>query len=356
MTEERVDALHVLDVLPDAVVVLEAGPTVVWVNASAARLLGRPRGECLGPCTDVLPIADLDGQPLCASSPIGRRVSLSRGLPEREYQLRRVGGEFIPITMRCAYEKDTDDVVLRIVCTMRDARARRGMDLRTVELISTVSHEIRSPLTSVKGFTKMLLDRWDRFDDDMKIEMLRSVDSDADRVTRLLTELLDVSRLEAGRLRLRPALVDLRELADKVCGKLQPRTERHTIQTRFSKSVPRVLADPDKVEQVLTNLVENAIKYTAEGTITVAVRPAKSMVSVSVSDEGEGIPESHVGRLFRKFFSRERAGSPSGTGLGLYICKGLIEAHGGTLTASSQQGKGTVFTFHLPRRQPGAVP
>jgi hypothetical protein len=338
-----------LDVLPDAVVVLETGGRVGFINRAAETLTGWSRTDAIGRnCSEVVPVLDNEGRDLCSAAPLGRKLPLVKGLPEREYYLKRRSGEEILVSIRCTYDKDDAQVVRRVVCALRDARARKGMELRTVELISTVSHEIRSPLTSVKGFTKTLLDRWDRFDDDMKKEMLEAVNTDADRVKRLLEELLVISRLEAGRLRLNPQRVDLRELAKTVVGKLEGRSEKHTVTVRFPKSLPPVFADQDKIEQVLTNLVENAMKYTDGGTIKVTGKSAAPYIYVSVADEGSGIPRNALPSLFRKFVRRERAGSPSGTGLGLFICKGLIEAHGGEITATSKMGVGTTFTFRLP--------
>lgn len=343
------DAHWVLDSIPDGVAVIEDVGTVAYLNPAAASMTGWPAAEAQGrPWAEVLHLVGPGGEDLAARLPIGRAEPLSRGTPEVNVFLRQRDGKELPVTIRCAYDRDDVFVVRRIVCMLRDGRRSRGVDVQSAELISTVSHEIRSPLTSVKGFTKTLLDRWDRFDDDMKKEMLQAVNSDADRVTRLLGELLDISRMEAGRLRLRPERVDIHELAYKVAGKLNERSERHTLEVRFPKSIPKVFADPDKVEQVLTNLVENAQKYTAGGTVTIAGRRAGGTVVVRVQDQGEGIPASQIPRLFRKFARRERAGSPTGTGLGLFICKGLIEAHGGTLAATSRMGEGSVFAFSLP--------
>ncbi|HVL80771.1 MAG TPA: ATP-binding protein [Actinomycetota bacterium] len=345
-------ASDVLDILPDAVVVLGPGPRIEYLNRAAEGLLSTSAEKALGrPSGEVFVLRDSSGRRLDECLPLGRRSPISRGIPEGDYELARSGG-YLPVSLLAAYQKAPDGTVERVVLTMRSARARRGMDLRTVELISTVSHEIRSPLTSVKGFTQTLLKRWDLFDDTAKREMLAAVNEDADRVKRLIDELLDVSRLESGRLKLNLQAVDVPALVTKVTERMRDRSGEHSLETEGDPDVPSVQADPDKVEQVVTNLVENALKYTDGGRVTVRTRASSNGVSVSVSDEGEGIPAVHLSRLFRKFYRRDRAGSPTGTGLGLYISRRLIESHGGELVATSEPGAGSTFTFTLPVEGP----
>jgi len=230
---------------------------------------------------------------------------------------------------------------------MRWPFARRDVD-STAEIIATVSHEIRSPLTTIKGFTKTLIDRWDRLPDDAKLDMLRAVNADADRVTRLLTELLEVSRLEAGKLQLHLQRVDLRELCESVVNELATRSEKHTLRLDGDGEVV-VRGDPDKLLRVLTNLVENAQKYTDGGEVVVGFRPDGDWGETTVTDQGSGIPEGQQKTIFDKFARRELAGAPSGTGLGLYIAKGLIEAHGGEMGLVSKEGVGSTFWFRVKR-------
>ncbi|HVE92112.1 MAG TPA: PAS domain-containing sensor histidine kinase [Actinomycetota bacterium] len=346
---------QVLESLPDAVVVVGEGRRIAWLNRAAEALLATSRQEAVGkPSVNFMTLRDSSGRDAGECLPVGRRAEMSKGLPEREYELVRPSGSWLPVSMRCSYVKDERGVVRQVVCVIRDARAQRRMDLRTVELISTVSHEIRSPLTSIKGYTQMILKRWDLFSDDDKKSFLGAVNQDADRVKRLLDELLDISRLESGRLKLRLQPVDVSEVAARVARDLGPRSENHSVELDPIGKVPSVIADADKVAQVLTNLVENALKYTEKGKITIRTRAAGAGVEVTVSDEGEGIPEAQLPGLFRKFVRRERAGSPSGTGLGLYISKRLIEVHGGHLTATSKIGAGSAFAFTLPP-EPGAA-
>jgi len=213
--------------------------------------------------------------------------------------------------------------------------------------VSMLSHELRSPLTSVKGYTGLLLSRWDRLSDDQKQMMLEQINHDADRVARLISELLDISRLEAGRLVLRRQFVDLPRLAASVTDKMGLAYPDFNSDSSFPAGFPCVYADPDKIEQVLTNLLENACKYASPQGIVIKGRTGHGQVSVEVSDRGEGIPAQDLAKVGSKFFRRSGA-HPTGSGLGLWISRGLIEAHGGDLTAESIVGSGSTFRFTLP--------
>jgi len=216
-----------------------------------------------------------------------------------------------------------------------------------MDIIATVSHELRSPLTSIKGYTSLLINRWDRLTDDQKLEMLGQVQVDADRVTRLITELLDISRLSTGRLHLRRELVGLAELATAVVEQVSMAYPDLRAEIAFPDGFPEVWVDVDKVQQVLTNLVENAAKYADPVGLRIEGRVEGRHVVVSVSDRGEGISSEDLAHVFQRFFQHEH-GRPSGTGLGLWISRGLVEAHGGVLTATSEPGEGSTFTFTLP--------
>jgi signal transduction histidine kinase len=177
--------------------------------------------------------------------------------------------------------------------------------------------------------------------------MLEHVHHDADRVTRLVTELLDISRLETGRLVLRRQLVNLADVAVSVVEKLQLEHDELDAETEFPAGFPPVWADPDKIEQVLTNLVENAVKYADPRGMRLIGEAARHEVSVAVVDRGAGIPEQELSRVFMKFY-RSAETRPTGSGLGLWISRGLVEAHGGKLTVDSVLGQGSTFRFTLP--------
>jgi hypothetical protein len=227
--------------------------------------------------------------------------------------------------------------------------------------VSTVAHELRSPLTSVKGFTATLLNKWGRFTDDQKRVMLETVNADADRVTRLITELLDVSRIESGRMEVHRQLVDVPDRARKIiAGRVAAGDAEDRFRLEVLEGLPETWLDADKIDQILGNLVENAVRHGA-GIVTIVVEPARlegeddpAAVAVSVRDQGDGISPDVAPRVFRQFWrGKPRGGSRrgqhgGGTGLGLYIVKGLVEAHSGTICVRRAPGGGAEFRFTVP--------
>lgn len=343
----------VLDLLPDAVIGLDAGRVIVTVNAAAVALTGFPPSELVGrDCVEVLDPRSFDGRPLWPNGwhPSARLRSV-HSLPEQEVTLRRADTTGVRAFVTGSYQRDREGNLLGLVLVLREAGKRVHKATSGIEIVSTVSHELRSPLTSVKGYTSLLLSRWDRITDEQKKEMLEQVNHDADRVHRLITELLDISRLETDRLVLRRQMVDVTTLAAAVVEKVAFAYPDIDATLRFPAGFPKVYADPDKLEQVLTNLVENACKYASPQGMEIVGEAGLHEVAVSVTDRGEGIPEHDLPKVFTKFFRRE-LGRPTGSGLGLWISRGMVEAHGGRLTATSVPGRGTTFRFTLPLAGP----
>jgi signal transduction histidine kinase len=336
------------DGIPDPVVRLDGDRRIVAANAAAARLAGRTPAELVGKdMADVFLPRAADGTQLLTDGwHSSTRLRSVVDIPEHEVTITADDRD-LKVRVTGRYERNGTGAVSGAVLVLRPPRRRSNDEPTGSEVVSTVSHELRSPLTSVKGYTSLLLNRWDRLKDEQKRMMLEQVHHDADRVTRLITELLDISRLETGRLVLRRQLVDLRELASQVVEKLTMTYPDLECAVTFSDGFPQVYADPDKVEQVLTNLVENAAKYASPTGMAVHGTATDDAVAVAVSDRGEGIPAADLPRVFKKFFRRDM-GKPTGTGLGLWISRGLVEAHGGKLTATSELGTGSVFEFTLP--------
>ncbi|MFJ9850931.1 ATP-binding protein [Streptomyces sp. NPDC101150] len=344
------------DDLPDGLVVADETGRVITFNAAAARITGIAPRDALGRRLEhALPLQDIEGRAWWQLTAPYSGLAIRRGQPERNLLL---GGREVLVSARYVRSRPTGPVQ-RLVIALRGTEARRRTELSHAELIATVAHELRSPLTSVKGFTATLLQKWERFTDDQKRLMLETVDADANRVTRLIAELLDISRIDSGRLEVRRQRVDM---IAAVRRHVQAQTTAGQSPDRFLirmlEPLPDLWADPDKVDQVLGNLLENAVRH-GEGTVTIEVGPATDTTSadattpegttVTVSDEGPGIPEESMSRVFTRFWRGSKRG---GTGLGLYIVKGIVEAHGGTITVGRAPAGGAQFRFSLPVAAP----
>jgi signal transduction histidine kinase len=342
-----------VDLLPDAIIVLNRARQITDANQAATRLTGYDPPELIGQCcVEVLDPRDSAGRPIWAAGwPAGVALRSVHSLAPQTVCVRRRDGSRISVAVTGTYQREPDGALAGAVLCLRDLTRARHPAVTGIEIVSTVSHELRAPLASVKGYTSLLISRWDRLGDEQKRMMLEQINHDADRVRRLITELLDISRLESGRLVLRRQLVDLPSLAANVVAKVGLEYEALEGETQFPAGFPKVFADPDKLEQVLTNLVENACKYGSAQGLRIEGVAGEHAVTVAVIDRGEGIPRADLGNVFTKFFRRD-TGRPTGSGLGLWISRGLVESHGGELVAESKPGTGATFRFTLPLIDP----
>lgn len=340
----------ILSQLRDAVVVLDGSNKVVHWLGAAEKIFGWQTAEITGKAIDdFLAPEDGNGNKACiGSGESSRKLGSVTGTPEQDVFVAAKDGSRIWVGVTSNFDRDSRGRVIRTFAVLRDITRRKTIDLTKSDVISAVSHELRSPLSSIKGFTSTLLNRWDVLDDATKKHLLETINSDSDRVTRMINELLDVSRLESGRLELRRERIQVEDIIQKVVDRFLPRLETHSLTVDADGSSHKLLADADKVEQVITNLVENAVKYTPSGQVQITVASSSSLVKVSVTDEGVAIPQDQRKRIFDKFFRSDRPGNPTGTGLGLFISRGLIEAHGGDIWVEEAPGGGSKFIFTLP--------
>jgi len=344
------DALLSAEDLPDGLLVADHRGRVIAFNRLAARLTGVSVDHAVGrDFRDVLPLHDPEGRDWWkCTDPYG---GLRTRVRQPEQRLLLADGREVMMAARYVRDKPCGDLV-RLVVTLRDAANRSYSERSSADLVSTVAHELRSPLTSVKGFTATMLAKWSRLTDTQKIFMLETVNADADRVTRLITELLDVSRIQSGRLEIHRQLVDLGERARRViAGRVASGEPEDRFRLDVRGPLPEMWLDVDKVDQIISNLVENGLRHGA-GTVTIVIEPCEGGAAVSVRDEGEGIKPEAVTRVFRQFWRGKRRG---GTGLGLFIVKGLIEAHGGTITVGRAPSGGAEFRFIVPAGTPEFV-
>ncbi len=352
-----------LDDLPDGVLVADAHGRVTAVNTAAERVLVRRAADLVGQdVRTALPLLDTDGNRWWACTDPWSGIATRTGHRERLLLLPGPNGPMEVLVTARYLRPGRGEPISSVVLGLRDATARRRTQEAHGLLISTVAHELRSPLTSVKGFTATLLRRWDRFTDDQKRFMLETIEHDADRVTRLIGELLDISRIDAGRMEVRRQPVDLAAMARRHVERMVATGhEQDQFVVQVPARLPEVWADPDRLDQVMGNLLENAVRHGA-GTVTVRLAAVteplndggapQRAVAVAVSDEGDGIADEDLQRVFTRFWHGSRRG---GTGLGLYLVRGLVEAHGGTVRVDRGPAGGAQFRFTLPAGAPEHV-
>ncbi len=227
----------------------------------------------------------------------------------------------------------------------------KELDELKSEFVSMVSHELRAPLTNINGSIELLLEGSGACYDPQHREMLQIVGEQSQRLTRLVQGILNVSRIEAGQLVLQPQAFNILALIEKVIDVWETRGIANRLERPRTMNLPSVWADRDRTEEILFNLIDNAIKYSPEGApIRIEAEANGRFVSVSVSDRGIGIPEDEMNRIFEKFHrvDRKDAMESYGHGLGLYICRRLVEAQGGQIWVESVIGEGSTFRFSLP--------
>jgi two-component system, OmpR family, sensor histidine kinase KdpD len=214
-------------------------------------------------------------------------------------------------------------------------------------LLSSVSHDLRTPLTAITGAASVLVEQ--ELDSDTRRDLAETIYEESDRLNRLVTNLLEMTRIEAGSIQVRKEWQPIEEVVGAALSRLKYRTDEHTIMVELPPDLPLVPFDSVLIEQVLVNILENAIKYTPIGSsISLQAFASATALTVEVADNGNGLPPGDEERVFEKFYRTGAKGTPPGSGLGLTICRGIVEAHGGHIWAANQPGGGAVFSFTLP--------
>ena len=264
---------------------------------------------------------------------------------------------------REAAERERETVTLyeerdRLRERATEAEVHRQADELKTALLGAVSHDLRTPLASIIASAGSLRQPDVVWTDAEQESFLSDIEGEARRLARIVANLLDLSRMESGTLRPERGWYDLAALVDDVLGRLRAATREHPVHVRVSDDMPPVPLDYVEVDQVLSNLVENAVRHTPGGTeIWITVERGEGEAVITVSDSGPGIPEAELPRLFDPFVrAARRKGGPGGVGLGLAIARGLVEAHGGRITAENRARGGATFRFTLPLELPGRAP
>ena len=353
----RADLEALVETSPVGVVVFDVpSGHPVSLNREARRITERLRspGESIEQFLQVLICRFPDGREIALDRfPLAAVLSDAETVRAEEVVLSTPDGRSVTTLVNVTPIHGEDGAVASVVVTMQDLAPLEELERQRAEFLGMVSHELRVPITSIKGSTAAMLGGTRPFAPAETREFVRVIDEQADHVIGLIADLLDAGRIEAGTLSVAPEPSEMAALIDQARNTFLSGGARHTVLIDVSPDLPRVMADRQRIVQVLTNLLSNAARSAPESLpIRVGAERDGVHVAVSVSDEGRGIDPEQLAHLFRKYSSAaggDREAGLGGSGLGLAICKGLVEAHGGRIRAESAgAGLGARFTFTLP--------
>ncbi|MCH7951316.1 PAS domain-containing protein [Patescibacteria group bacterium] len=351
---EKTKAETILTSIGDGVVVTDRNGQIIFFNRAAEEFTGYTKEESLGKdFYEVVGILREENKPL-AKEETPTMAALKEEKITRTDKLfyTRKSGEMYPIAL-VATPLIIGGAVHGAIVTFKDITREKEIDRMKTEFISVASHQLRTPLSAIKWFTEMLIAGDAGKPTAEQKEFLEQVYGSNERMIELVNALLNVSRIEQGRIAIEPEPTDLIELVNQVLTELTPKIEEKKLKVVFSKheKLPKIFIDPKLIRQVYANLLSNAMKYTPEkGEITILISRKGDEIISQISDKGYGIPKNQQDRIFTKFFRADniRGISTEGTGLGLHIAKSVVESSGGKIWFESEEGKGTTFWFTLP--------
>lgn len=266
-----------------------------------------------------------------------------------EGDLKRRNPPALPVGITYAPVLSPDGILVNIIATVRDiTRFRQAEELKST-FISVISHELKTPVALIKGYVCTLLRDDAKWDTEFFHESLTVIEEEADRLSQLIENLLDASRLQAGGVVLKKTEFFIPATAKRLATRFQTQTENHKITTDFPEEFPSIMADVGRLEQVISNLISNSIKYSDKGVISISGQAKKDIVICCVSNEGEGIAPQDIPYVFDRFYrSADALRTKKGAGLGLYLAKAIIEAHKGKIWVDTEHGNGARICFSLP--------
>lgn len=357
LATERSRLATIIENSADGILILDTERRVVVINQALAAMVGMAETDAVGRgCHEVLSLDNVTGEDLCQA---GVGVLSTLGATARcEGDLLRPGGGRITVSVTYTPMLDDAGRLTNLIVNVHDITRFREEEEMKSTFASIISHELKTPVALIKGYAQTLARPDASWDAATARQSLEIIEEEADRLEALIDNLLDVSRIQAGGLRLDAGDVDLEALARKVAAAYRTQTDVHRIEVDFPNRLPLIWGDDERLRQVLTNLMANAIKYSPDGgAIRVGgwseqdVDPPR--VVLFVADEGIGIPQDELSQIFNRFYRVDSSlrRSTAGAGLGLFLAKAVVEAHGGQIWARSEAGKGTTFFVALPVEQ-----
>ena len=339
----------------DGVIAIDNQQKIILLNKAAARMIGTDPKEA----TDQIYSLILKFQDEATKSPAADFINMAlhgeKSAVNNRLMLQKTNGEILPVLYTISPIFDSQKNITGVVMVLKDITAERELEKLKDEFVSVASHELRTPMTAIKGLISMIFEGdYGSINEGLK-DPLSDIAKSTERLIQLVNDLLDVSRIEAGRTKFSLTEVSIADMAAEVAGMLKPLAVQKNIQLEVKGlDTGQVIADADKLKQILINLVSNAMKFTDHGFVTISYRSWEKFAYISVTDSGIGIARENQSKLFGKFtqISSTQLGRPIGTGLGLYISREFARRMGGNLWLErSEPDNGSTFTFALPLAQ-----
>lgn len=350
--EERKKDEALLTSIGEGVLAIDKEEKIIHLNKAGEKITGFLAEELMAePFNEKIGLYDKEKQLISGdSSPISQVLENGKAQTSRDYYIRRRNGLFFPVFLSLAAISSADDLITGEIVVFRDITSERELEQMKQELISISTHELRAPITGIKGYLDMILEGDTGGVSGETRATLAEVAKINQQLADLVDDLLNVGRLEQGRITIRPQDFDLAILAEEIVKNYQGLAQDKNITLDYQKdNLAKVKADPERVRQVLNNLVSNALKYTQKGTVTIAIESKDNEIICQVKDSGIGMAKDAQKKLFEKFYRIKNPQTRliNGTGLGLWISKKLLEMMGGNIWFESEEGKGSTFYFSL---------
>lgn len=351
--EERKKDEALLTSIGDGVLAIDQDQKIIHFNKAGEEITGYLKEELFGNSfSETLGLFNKGKQPIeLKDSPLDKVLKTGKSLVSKEYFLRKRSGTFFPVYLSLAAIYSVEEKIIGSIVVFRDITAEIELEQMKQELISLSTHELRAPITAIKGYLDMILEGDTGGVSGETRETIEEVATINQRLADLVNDLLSVNRIEEGRIKINSEAVDLSLLVMQTVREYQPQAHKKGLTINFNdKTMPKAKADPTRARQVLNNLISNAIKYTKQGSIEITLKNNEKEIICQVKDTGVGISKPNQKRLFEKFY-RVRTTETlevTGTGLGLWITKKLLEMMGGKIWLESDEGKGSSFYFSLP--------
>jgi PAS domain S-box-containing protein len=372
LNNEKIKTNFILASMTDAVVLINPDKKIDYINPAASKMTGWPAQNAIGlPYTSVLKFYDQKQQPFTQSQePLLKSLNSKKAVRENNIVLQNRAGTYIDVSVDAMPLLDDQSIETGgILGVLRDMTKERQEERQRTEFISTASHEMRTPVAAIEGYLSLALNDKVATIDERAKEYLNKAHASTQHLGQLFQDLLTSSKIDDGRLTDHPEVIEIGEYLEKLTEDLRFSAEKKNLiveyivgtdenvqdasstNNKMIRPLYYVYSDPDRLREVITNLFDNAVKYTTTGKISIGLTGDKSVVQFYIKDTGAGIPSDDLPHLFQKFFRVDNSATRTigGTGLGLFICKKILELYDGKIWATSRLGEGSTFFVNLPR-------